>query len=132
VVRRHARPSRTAWEPLVRIDVWTDNIELHRYYEKRAFKHVRTLDLADYPSGALFQRPATNWRAEAESTAIAEKPQVPPRHPHPASDLQPSTAGGPVEHSSVPGARMAKEMGESFCRGRALTPDYRGVVHDAA
>jgi predicted N-acetyltransferase YhbS len=60
----------------VRIDVWTDNVGLHRYYEKRGFKHVRTLDLADYPSGALFQRPAKNWREETLSPAIAEKPQV--------------------------------------------------------
>jgi hypothetical protein len=40
------------------IDVWTDNSGLHNYYLHNGFKHVRTLDLADYPSGALFQRPA--------------------------------------------------------------------------
>ena len=62
----------------VRIDVWTDNVGLHRYYENRGFKHVRTLDLAHYPSGALFQRPATNWRAEAEPPVLAEQPQVLP------------------------------------------------------
>lgn len=44
----------------VRIDVWTDNIGLHWYYEQRGFKHVRTLDLSDYLSGALFQRAATD------------------------------------------------------------------------
>lgn len=49
----------------VRIDVWTDNVGLHRYCEKRGFKHVRTLDLAHNPSGALFQRPATDWRGRA-------------------------------------------------------------------
>ncbi|MEQ7127567.1 GNAT family N-acetyltransferase [Actinopolymorpha sp. B11F2] len=48
-----------AW---VRIDVWTDNTPLHRYYQRNGFQHVRTLD-SDYPSGALFQRPAntTDW-----------------------------------------------------------------------
>jgi hypothetical protein len=33
----------------LRIDVWTDSTVLHRYYENNSFKHVRTLDLADYP-----------------------------------------------------------------------------------
>lgn len=47
----------------VRIDVWTDNIGLHRYYERNGFRHVRTLDLPDYPSGALFQRPASEPRS---------------------------------------------------------------------
>jgi hypothetical protein len=60
----------------VRIDVWTDNVGLHRHYEERGFKWVRTLDLADYPSGALFQRPATNWRESAQPQAIAEQPQI--------------------------------------------------------
>lgn len=43
----------------IRIDVWTDNIPLHDYYLRHGFQHVRTLQLEDYPSGALFQRAAT-------------------------------------------------------------------------
>jgi GNAT superfamily N-acetyltransferase len=43
----------------VRIDVWTDNEPLHRYYHRHEFEHVRSLDLDDYPSGALFQRRVT-------------------------------------------------------------------------
>jgi len=46
----------------VRIDVWTDNFGLHRHYEQNGFRHVRTLDLADYPTGALFRRPAIEPR----------------------------------------------------------------------
>lgn len=42
----------------VRIDVWTHNEPLHRYYLANGFQHVRTLNLSDYPSSALFQRPA--------------------------------------------------------------------------
>jgi GNAT superfamily N-acetyltransferase len=42
----------------VRIDVWTDNRRLQEYYEQHGFQHVRTLNLVDYPSGALYQRPA--------------------------------------------------------------------------
>jgi hypothetical protein len=53
----------------VRIDVWTDNVGLHRYYEQRGFRHVRTLDLSDYPSGALFQRKTTD-RHQARSDAV--------------------------------------------------------------
>lgn len=59
----------------VRIDVWTDNIGLHRYYEDRGFKHVRTLDQLDYPSGALFQRPAADWRDQATTDTLAELPE---------------------------------------------------------
>lgn len=42
----------------VRIDVWTDNLPLQQYYTRHGFQHVRTVDYDDYPSGALFQRPA--------------------------------------------------------------------------
>lgn len=43
----------------VRIDVWTDNLALQRYYLAHGFEHVRTVEYDDYPSGALFQRPAS-------------------------------------------------------------------------
>jgi predicted N-acetyltransferase YhbS len=56
----------------VRIDVWTDNVGLHRYYEQRGFQHVRTLDLSDYPSGALFQRKATDRHHPHADAAITE------------------------------------------------------------
>jgi predicted N-acetyltransferase YhbS len=56
----------------VRIDVWTDNVGLHRYYELRGFRHVRTLDLSDYPSGALFQRQATDHRQTHADAVITE------------------------------------------------------------
>ncbi|TDO45882.1 acetyltransferase (GNAT) family protein [Kribbella sp. VKM Ac-2527] len=56
----------------VRIDVWTDNIGLHRYYEQRGFRHVRTLDLSDYPSGALFQRKATDRHQIQPDAVITE------------------------------------------------------------
>jgi GNAT superfamily N-acetyltransferase len=42
----------------LRIDVWTTNEALQRYYRAQGFQHVRTLCNTDYPSGALFQRPA--------------------------------------------------------------------------
>lgn len=42
----------------LRIDVWTTNERLQKYYLDLGFTHVRTVDLAHNPSGALFQRPA--------------------------------------------------------------------------
>ena len=44
---------------LIRVDVWTTNRELHRYYEGQRFKRLRTMEpweLTDYPSQALFER----------------------------------------------------------------------------
>ena len=41
----------------VRVDVWTTNYRLQEYYLNQQFKHVRTI-CSEYPSGALFQRPA--------------------------------------------------------------------------
>jgi GNAT superfamily N-acetyltransferase len=43
---------------LIRIDVWTTNERLHRYYEDRHFTRCRDPQgLGSYPSQALFQRP---------------------------------------------------------------------------
>jgi ribosomal protein S18 acetylase RimI-like enzyme len=38
----------------LRVDVWTTNHGLQKYYLGKGFKHVRTIE-SDYPSGALFQ-----------------------------------------------------------------------------
>ncbi|WP_165966945.1 GNAT family N-acetyltransferase [Actinomadura sp. 7K507] len=43
---------------LIRIDVWTDNTELHAYYRRQGFKDVAIRTTSDNtPSGALFERP---------------------------------------------------------------------------
>jgi N-acetylglutamate synthase-like GNAT family acetyltransferase len=42
----------------LRVDVWTTNRRLQDYYRQQGFTHVRTVVRDDYPSGALFQRPA--------------------------------------------------------------------------
>jgi ribosomal protein S18 acetylase RimI-like enzyme len=42
----------------LRIDVWTTNERLQKYYLGLGFTHVRTVDHPHNPSGALFQRPA--------------------------------------------------------------------------
>ncbi|GGU49605.1 GNAT family N-acetyltransferase [Streptomyces violascens] len=43
----------------LRLDAWTTNIRLHRYYERLGFTHLRTVhDPAAYESGWVAQRPA--------------------------------------------------------------------------
>lgn len=52
---------REAGTPLVRIDVWTDNWDLHAYYRRQGFMLCRFRDpkhLPGYPSRALFERRA--------------------------------------------------------------------------
>jgi ribosomal protein S18 acetylase RimI-like enzyme len=52
----------------VRVDVWTTNAALHQYYKDQGFEHMRTLEFADpwqYPSAALFQKPAATLSREA-------------------------------------------------------------------
>ena len=41
----------------IRIDVWTSNDALHRFYEKIGFERCGTCPNSSYPSGALFQKP---------------------------------------------------------------------------
>lgn len=51
-----------------RVDVWTTNAALHQYYKDQGFEHLRTLVFEDpweYPSAALFQRPAAGAAAKA-------------------------------------------------------------------
>lgn len=52
---------------LIRIDVWTTNIELHEYYEGQNFSRCEGRDpeeLANYPSQALFERRVDQSRLE--------------------------------------------------------------------
>jgi len=62
-----------------RVDVWTTNAALHQYYKDQGFEHLRTLDFADpweYPSAALFQRPAADARAEFAGWFQVEEPSL--------------------------------------------------------
>jgi GNAT superfamily N-acetyltransferase len=42
----------------VRLDCWRTNAELHAYYLRCRFQHVRTVDVPGRKSGALFERSA--------------------------------------------------------------------------
>src|SRR2546430_5857635 len=41
----------------VRVDVWTDNYALHKYYTAQGFKGSGKSTIPDYPASALFQKP---------------------------------------------------------------------------
>ncbi|GAB3164687.1 hypothetical protein GCM10027059_21200 [Myceligenerans halotolerans] len=43
----------------LRLDAWRTNAELHNYYLRHGFEHVRTVNLPHRGSGALFQQAAT-------------------------------------------------------------------------
>jgi predicted N-acetyltransferase YhbS len=59
----------------IRVDVWTTNLALHRYYAGQGFTHLRTCPFQDqweYPSAALFQKLA----AEADPVAAGNFKEV--------------------------------------------------------
>jgi ribosomal protein S18 acetylase RimI-like enzyme len=67
----------------VRVDVWTTNDALQRYYQREGFNHVRTVVRDDYPSGALLQRralvrPTPNLRV---AQVAGDWPMASVRHP---------------------------------------------------
>lgn len=43
----------------LRLDAWTTNPGLHKYYLDHGFQHVRTVDKPDVVSGVLFERAAS-------------------------------------------------------------------------
>lgn len=63
----------------IRIDVWTTNAMLHRYYEDRGFRFCRRCDDVRYPSAMLFQKPTASITA-ADVPRLHEVPAL--RRPH--------------------------------------------------
>ncbi|XRQ03893.1 GNAT family N-acetyltransferase [Actinomadura welshii] len=62
---------------LIRIDVWTDNTELHEYYRRQGFTDVAIRTTSDNtPSGALFEKPLP-----APPTTCANRMTEHPGHP---------------------------------------------------
>jgi GNAT superfamily N-acetyltransferase len=51
--QRAARQYGAKW---IRIDVWTTNLDLHKYYQKRGFEPAGFCADPKYPSGALFEK----------------------------------------------------------------------------
>jgi ribosomal protein S18 acetylase RimI-like enzyme len=78
-----ARARREWGAESVRIDVWTTNEDLHRYYEERGFKflnvRIRFLDAGKtkkYPSAALFSKPIKDAEA-SDGPLFWEIPAIP-------------------------------------------------------
>ncbi len=67
--------------PLIRVDVWTTNRDLHAFYERQRFirQAGRTPhELGDYPSQALFERQIDHSGSEyTRLLAEAESPDAP-------------------------------------------------------
>lgn len=65
----------------IRIDVWTTNIALHNYYEKRGFRFCRiaSCKAEDYPSAALFQKSTSEINLAAADSFEVNPPVVPGR-----------------------------------------------------
>lgn len=65
--------ARRAWDARwIRVDVWTTNTDLHNYYKKLGFEFCRICGtpwwrLYPYPSGALFQKPASQVSAASDA-----------------------------------------------------------------
>ena len=71
----------------IRIDVWTTNVALHNYYEKRGFEFCRIANVKEipnrgarnggpdrWPSAALFQKPTDDVDAEATQRFLEVAP----------------------------------------------------------
>lgn len=60
----------------IRIDVWTTNVALHRYYEKRGFRRCGMVPDETYPARVRFQRP-TSYRNTDGPRVIESVVQTP-------------------------------------------------------
>lgn len=84
----------------IRIDVWTDNSDLHAYYRSLGFRapngkdevEIRVHDKNKWPSGAVFQRPVEYPEARQKVQHIEFEPTSP-------------EVAAPVESKEAPGSR---------------------------
>jgi GNAT superfamily N-acetyltransferase len=65
----------------IRIDVWTNNADLHEYYKRHNFQFVRYYKDKRYPSGALFQRHISECPAVPGIALMTDEHPVRPRSP---------------------------------------------------
>ena len=62
--------------PLIRVDVWTDNWDLHAYYRRQGFTLCEFRDpraLPGYPSRALFERRTSPRRHGGNPSLFTEQ-----------------------------------------------------------
>lgn len=66
-----AQVAAEAGRPLLRLDAWKTNPGLHRYYQDRGWRYVRTVDLPHRKSGVLFERPVSDLRNEDSRSTVS-------------------------------------------------------------
>jgi GNAT superfamily N-acetyltransferase len=79
----------------IRIDVWTTNDALHKYYQRKGFVWVRYCSDPTYPSGALLQRCAADERDGSGIELVTDPRSTANRDPEPLArcDVTPGPAG---------------------------------------
>jgi len=95
---------------LIRIDVWSTNLALHKYYQEQGFAYIRTYqsyEPGSSPSGALFQKPTANVN-EAAVTRFSQtisRPLEPDKTSRPATTeeslLRPAGSKTPARRRPV-------------------------------
>lgn len=95
--------ARQAGKKWLRLDAWTTNTDLHRYYQSQGFRHVRTVREHHTRSAALFELPVS-IEVNMQSTIRKPLPQIggpdhgnpsPPEHWHQVDGL---TVEAPYVH----------------------------------
>jgi GNAT superfamily N-acetyltransferase len=99
----------------IRIDVWTTNLLLHDYYQKRGFQFLRLCEDSAYPSAALFQK-ATAEISDADVQRLKEIPALRPptawkresslASPSPGPRIGARLAGAAARHAAIAGMVM--------------------------
>lgn len=115
----------------VRIDVWTTNYGLQRYYRKHGFQDVRTVHRDDgYPSGALFQRVARLddiKRASAAGIESAVPGERMPRHPPKVARLRSRATIDGLDNRSGPRSNAYSHRPEQYWGGPDPGSSTRGI-----
>lgn len=118
--------------PYLRLDAWTTNEGLHRYYERNGFRHVRTVKGHPSKSTALFERQATLTLPSTLEQYVTGEPDhagnpTAPDHMHHVIDLvvsRPPMLGTAAQLEVGPGCswRLWWEEGA----WRAAPPNFAG------
>jgi GNAT superfamily N-acetyltransferase len=112
--------------PLLRLEVWTDNKELHAYYERQGFELCGYRDpraLPGYPARALFQRETEpNGSGRAHLLRVLPDPSAQRDRTIPAMRGDPAMRGEPA--SSGAGDRGAAQHEIAVVKHRSLASGH--------
>ena len=123
----------------IRIDVWTTNVALHNYYEKRGFRFCRiaSCKAEDYPSAALFQKPTSEIDLAAARSSRARPGQREAtggcgwRLRRSAATCAVRTQARPVRSWWPPKTRREESIGYPYVQpGLPASKAYDGVIRN--